>query len=173
MTKIKEISFAIHEKIKYLNFILLKRKIVTYFVMVALFSLAIFFFVYLNYNTRLSQIKVVDSSLYRLQSNISELKTLQKEMNEREEVLTKILDEFKKNSINHFEKGNVISFSTGYLRYNTFVGLISAIEKTGFLKILSLEITNLNGNEKNIIDPNKYIYLKKLVIYSNMKAENE
>jgi hypothetical protein len=171
MAKIKEISFIIHEKIKYINFILLKRKLVTYFVMAILFSLAIFFFVYLNYSYRLSQIKVIDSSLYRLQSNINELRTLEKEMNEREGILVKILNEFKKNSINYFEKDNVISFSTGYLKYDTFVGLISAIENTGFLKILDLEITNLNGNEKNIIDPNKYIYLKKLVIYSSMKVE--
>jgi hypothetical protein len=171
MEKIRETLFNIHNKIKELNFILQKRKLVTYFTMGVLFCLAIFFFVYLNYSMKLSQIKVVDSSLYRLQSNINELMSLEKEMNERESVLKKLLDEFKKNSINHFEKGNMISFSPGYLKYDTFMGLISAIEKTGFLKILDLEITNLNGNEKNIIDPNKYIYLKKLVIYSNAKVE--
>jgi hypothetical protein len=171
MEKIRDALFAVHGKIKNINFILLKRKLITYFVMLTLFALAVMSFIYLNYNVELSRIKVVDSSLYRLQSNINELRSLQKEMNEREGILEKLLNEFKKDSINYFKKDNIISFTPGYLKYDTFIGLIAAIEKTGFLKILNLEITNLNGNEKNIIEPNKYIYLKKLVIYSNAKVK--
>ncbi len=170
MDKIKERTFKIHKYIKNLNFILLKRKFISYSAITLLFLLAIFFFVYLPYINKTLDINVMDSSLYQLEKNISTLHNLQEEMTQRKDTLNNILKDFKNNSITYSKDNNVISFNPGYIRYTEFMRLLNSIENTSFIKILSLSISNLTGQEKNILSPNKYIYLKKLIINYNSKV---
>ena len=170
MDKIKERTFKIHTYIKNVNFILLKRKFLSYSIIILLFLLAIFFFVYLPYINKIADIDAMDSSLYQLEKNISTLHNLQEEMSRRKDTLSNILKGFENNSITYSKDNNVISFNPGYIRYTEFMRLLNLIENTGFIKILNLSISNLTGQERNIISPNKYIYLKKLIINYNSKV---
>ncbi len=159
-----------HKTIKNINFILLKKRFLTYSIIFILFALGLFFIIYMPYTATISKINIVDKSLYQLESSLKELQNLQKEVDKREENLNNILNSFKRQGILYSTKNRVISFNPGYIQFSEFLTLLNAIEETGFLKILSLQITNLNGDEKNIVSPNKYIYLKKLVIYSTSKV---
>lgn len=169
MSKIKDGIVKSHKLIKYLNFLLLKRKLLSYTSIAIIFLLLLFFFVYLPYTNTVSKIKVMDNLLYRLEGNLNQLHLLKEKMKKRNGILNSILNDFKANSIEYSSKDNVISFNPGYLKFDKFIELLESIQKTGFIQILRLKINNLTGNEKNIIAPNKYIYLEELVIYSTTK----